>query len=198
MGNEQNNYTSLIQKLDEFIRKYYKNKMIRGAIYSVALILGTYLLVALLEYFGRFNILMRTFLFWTFILASATVVLRFFVIPLAHMFRLGKTISRSQAASIIGTHFPEVQDKLLNTLQLKELSETATDNHLLEASINQRIASLRPIAFNSAIDLRQNRRYIKYILLPTAVILILLFAAPSILTKPTERLIRHGQLIAEL
>ncbi|MCC6601117.1 MAG: DUF4175 domain-containing protein [Crocinitomicaceae bacterium] len=193
-----NNYESLIHKLDEFIRKYYKNKMIRGAIYSVALVLCSYLIVVLLEYFGRFNIALRTFLFWGFIAAALTIVIRFFLIPLSHMFRLGKIISHSQAASIIGRHFPEVQDKLLNTLQLHELSSQSPENNLLEASIQQRIASLKPVSFTSAIDLKQNRKYLKYAVLPIAAILVILFAAPSVLTKPTERLIRHGQLIAEL
>ncbi|MBL0315509.1 MAG: hypothetical protein IPP69_06900 [Flavobacteriales bacterium] len=112
-------YNLLIQKLDQFIRKYYKNKMIRGAIYGLALILATYLLVILLEYFGRFSILMRTFLFWLFIASASFVLIRFFIIPLSKMFRLGKVISHTQAAEIIGRHFPNVQDKLLNTLQLK-------------------------------------------------------------------------------
>jgi len=190
-------YDSLIKKLDEFIRKYYKNQMIRGAIYSVAMIVGAYLLVVLLDYFGKFNIPMRTFLFWSFIAGSGYVLVKYFAIPVAHMFRLGKIISHEQAAQIVGIHFPNVQDKLLNTLQLKEQPAGAGDGSLLEASINQKMSALRPVSFSSAIDLRENRRYLKYALPPLAVVLILLFAAPSVLTKSTERLIRHGQLIAE-
>ncbi len=190
-------YQSLIARLDAFIRKYYKNQMIRGAIYCVGVILATYLLVTLLEYFGRFNIPMRTFLFWAFIGTVGFVVVRFFAIPLFKMFRLGKTISHEQAAQIIGQHFPHVQDKLLNTLQLKEREDKNEDNSLLEASINQRIAELRPVPFSSAIDLRDNKKYLKWALPPLSIFLILLFAAPSLLTKPTERLIKHGQIIAE-
>jgi hypothetical protein len=170
--------------------------MIRGAIYSVALIVGTYLLITLLEGFGRFNIAMRTFLFYGFILTAAFVITRFFLIPLFKMFRLGKTISHEQAAKIIGTHFPNVQDKLLNTLQLRQ-AEGEEKNTLMEAAINQKISSLKPIPFSSAIDLRQNRKYLKYALPPLAIVIILLFAAPSVLTKPTDRLIRHGEIIAE-
>lgn len=190
-------YTLLIQKLDQFIRKYYKNKMIRGAMYGLSLILATYLIVILLEYFGRFSIVMRTFLFWLFIASAAFVLIRFFVIPIAKMFHLGKVISHNQAAEIIGRHFPNVQDKLLNTLQLKDLEADTTDNSLLEASINQKMRELRPVPFSSAIDLRENKKYIKWVLPPLAVILILLFAAPSVITNPTDRLIRHGQIIPD-
>ncbi|MFY8137029.1 MAG: DUF4175 family protein [Flavobacteriales bacterium] len=190
-------YEELIQKLDEFIRKYYKNQMIKGALYCVALIVGSYLLVALLEYFGRFSILMRTILFYSFIIGVLAVIVKFFMIPLTKMFRLGKTISHETAAEIIGVHFAEVQDKLLNTLQLKTLAEQDSDNSLLKAGIEQKIAALKPVPFSSAIDLRQNRKYLTYAIPPIAVVLILLFAAPSILTKPTERLIKHGQIVLE-
>ncbi|MEY3397709.1 MAG: hypothetical protein RL220_303, partial [Bacteroidota bacterium] len=190
-------YETLIGKLDQFIRKYYKNQMIRGAIYSAGLIVGTYLLIALLEYVGRFNIAMRTFLFYSFIITAAYVLGRFFVLPLLRMWRLGKVLSYEQAAAIIGRHFPNVQDKLINTLQLRHVEASGATDSLMEAAINQKIAALKPVPFTSAIDLRQNRRYLKYALPPIGVVLILLFAAPSVLTKPTDRLIRHGQIIAE-
>ena len=39
----KDNYSLLIQKLDEFIRKYYVNQTIRGGLYSVGLILALFL-----------------------------------------------------------------------------------------------------------------------------------------------------------
>jgi hypothetical protein len=196
MKNSTGEYNQLILKLDVFIRKYYKNLMIRGALYCLAIIFFTYLVVALAEYFGRFSIAMRTFLFWSFVGGVLIVLTKFFFLPLSKLFRLGNIISHEQAAQIIGKHFPHVQDKLLNTLQLKAMSAEG-DNSLLEASIAQKISELRPVPFSSAIDFRENRKYLKWVLPPVSIVLILLFAAPSILTKPTERLIKHGQIIAE-
>ena len=196
MNNSTGEYNQLLLKLDVFIRKYYKNQMIRGALYCLAIIFFTYLVVTLSEYFGRFSIAMRTFLFWSFIAGVLFVITKFFLLPVSKIFRLGKIISHEQAAQIIGKHFPHVQDKLLNTLQLKSMAGTG-DNSLLEASIAQKIGELRPVPFSSAIDFRENRKYLKWVLPPVSIVLILLFAAPSILTKPTERLIKHGQIIAE-
>ena len=45
----QDNYRLLIEKLDAFIRKYYVNKLIRGALYSVGTILGLFLIAAVLR-----------------------------------------------------------------------------------------------------------------------------------------------------
>jgi hypothetical protein len=189
-------YQSLLTRLDEFIRKYYKNQMIRGAIYTLGIVVGAYLLVVLTEYFGRFNIAMRTVLFYGFLIAVLFVLVRFICIPLAHLFRIGKTLGHKEAAQILGTHFPNVQDKILNTLQLQS-QQHDTDNSLLEASIQQKIAELRPIPFSSAVDFKENKKYLKWALPPVGLFLVLLFAAPSVITKPTDRLIRHGQIIPE-
>jgi len=196
MNHPSGEYHQLLLKLDVFIRKYYKNQMIRGILYCLAIIFFTYLVVTLAEYFGRFSIAMRTFLFWSFIGGVLFVIGKFLLLPLSKIFRLGTIISHEQAAQIIGKHFPHVQDKLLNTLQLKSMSIEG-DNSLIEASIAQKISELRPVPFSSAIDFRENRKYLKWVLPPVSIVLILLFAAPSILTKPTERLIKHGQIVAE-
>ena len=110
----------LIQKLDEFIRKYYKNQLIKGSIYFVAFVLVAFLLIALLEFFGRYNSIVRALFFFSFIGLTLYCLIKYIVIPLAHIYRIGKTISYSQAAEIIGKHFVEVKDSLLNTLQLHE------------------------------------------------------------------------------
>ena len=115
-------YTTLINKLDEFIRKYYKDSLIRGVLYSVGLVVGVFVVAALLESAGRFGTGVRTALFWAAVLSMLFVLVRFIVWPLVKMFRLGAVISHEEAAGIVGTHFTEVRDKLLNTLQLRDMA----------------------------------------------------------------------------
>lgn len=191
---QESNYHTLVGKLDEFIRKYYKNQLIRGAIYSTALVLVFYLSLALAEYFGHFSSGIRTFLFYAFILSNGYILARLVAIPLLKLNRLGTTISHEQAAAIIGCHFTQVQDKLTNLLQLQADSsqQSATSSQLLEASINQRIRELKPVPFSAAIDLSENRKYLKYALLPLLAFCFILFSAPSIITDSTERLVKHG------
>ena len=57
-------YEHLIAKLDAFIRKYYKDRLIRGVLYSVALLVLFFLAAALLEHVGHFGTTARTVLFW--------------------------------------------------------------------------------------------------------------------------------------
>jgi hypothetical protein len=192
------NYNILLDKLDAFIRKYYKNRMIRGMMYSVGLVVGFFLLIAVMEYFGRFDTTGRTILFWGFALSSVFIIGRFIIQPLIKIYRLGKVISYEQASVIVGTHFPEVKDKLLNTLQLKQLSSThGAGMSLVEASIDQRASELRPVPFSSAIDLGENTRYLKFALPPLLIFLFLLFTDAKILKDSTNRLVNHGTEFVE-
>lgn len=189
-------YHLLINKLDEFIRKFYKNQMIRGVIYSLAILLGFYILLVLLEYFGRFGSTVRTVFFFLFILSAGAVIFRFIAWPMLKLFRLGETISHEQASRIIGTHFTEIKDKLLNTLQLKEQAALNPGRaELIEAGINQKIDELKPVPFSSAIDFGQNKRYLKFAIIPASLIILLLFARPTILTESTGRLMKFNEEI---
>jgi len=189
-------YTILLEKLDEFIRKYYKNQLIRGLLYSTGIVIAFYLAVAILEYYGQFSTTVRTFLFYQFIFTNLYVLVKLIVIPLLHLNKMGKIISNEQASEIIGKHFVNVQDKLLNILQLRDctaaLQPAGSSAALIEAGINQKIKELKPIRFSSAIDLSQNKKYLKYALIPLLFFFVVLFGAPSLIKESTKRLIRHG------
>ncbi|MES3019464.1 MAG: DUF4175 family protein [Bacteroidota bacterium] len=194
MSRSADNYAYLIQKIDGFIRKYYLNRVVKGSIFMAASLFAAFILVAVAEYYARFDPLVRTFLFYTFILGNLTILTTYIIIPLLSYFRLGKTITHEQASNIIGDHFHPVKDKLLNTLQLKKLADASPQQRaLIDASIDQKIAELRPVPFTSAVHIEDNRKYIKYALLPMAAIVIVFFAAPSILSESTDRLLHYNK-----
>lgn len=186
------NYQILINKLDSFIRKYYKNQIIRGLIYAVSALLLFFLSITLFEYFAWMGTLARTILFYSYLIFSVLVIIKLIIIPVSKLFKIGKIISHRQAAKIIGLHFQNVEDKLLNTLQLKELSDNnPTQADLIRASIDQKISGLRPVPFSNAIDLSSNKKYLKFVIPPVLVIATFMLAAPSIITEPTARIINH-------
>ena len=187
----------LLRKLDEFIRKYYKNQLLKGGILSLASLLVTYLCITSLEYFGHFPSLVRSVLFYGFLAFTLWIIGNWVVLPAIRLFHLGHSIGHKEAARIIGSHFPEVRDKLLNTLELQEQvdrgeSVQGASTDLIRASIDQRIVDLKPIPFKRAIDLSANRRYLKYALPPLLIFLILLFGAPNVLRDGTQRIVEHG------
>lgn len=187
------NYTILIGKLDEFIRKYYKNRLMRGGIFFIALLTVFFLVIILSEYFGRFNTVTRTVIFYSYVGLNALILWRLILIPAFKLLKLGKIISHEEAAEIIGTHFPEISDKLLNTLQLKMLQDQHPEipGDLIRASIDQKINKLRPVPFVLAIDMKHNLRYLRYALPPVIIIILILIIAPRVITEPSERIVKY-------
>ncbi|MCO6462081.1 MAG: DUF4175 domain-containing protein [Saprospiraceae bacterium] len=190
---KENNYSLLIAKLDQFIRKFYLNKIIRGSLYLLGFVTLYFTVIALLENFFYFGTGGRKVLFYSFVAASAFTLIRWIIIPMMKYFRLGATITNEQAATIIGSHFPDVKDKLLNVLQLSRQSAQHPDSSLLLAGIEQKTRELQPIPFKNAIDLRTNKKYLKYTIPPVLLLLVLLFAAPSLIKKPANRLLHNDK-----
>ena len=189
-----NSYPILLDKLDEFIRKYYKNQLIKGVLYSVSGVLLFYISVTVSEYFAHFNSSVRTTLFYAFFAGSGFIIVKYIFIPLLKLNKLGKIISHEQAAEIIGKHFNNIEDKLHNVLQLQSLTHNSSliTHNLIEASIEQKIKTLKPIPFGSAIDLSENKKYLKYALPPVLILVVILFAAPTVITDGTKRLVAHN------
>ena len=189
----KDNYSLLIQKLDEFIRKYYVNQTIRGSLYSVGLILALFLGLNFAEDFFYFPPSVKAPLFWGFVGASAIALWVWVLVPAMHYFHLGKVISHEQAAEIVGQHFTNVKDKLLNILQLRKQADTQENRDLILASINQKSEEIKPVPFQAAINLQNNRKYLKYALPPLMLLLFMLFAAPSLLKNATSRLFNYNK-----
>ena len=72
----------LLNQIDDFIKKYYKNQIIKGTIWVVGVFILTLLTVATLEYIGHFNSFVRGVLFFTFIGVNLYFIVRYFVIPI--------------------------------------------------------------------------------------------------------------------
>lgn len=190
------NYELLISKLDQFIRKYYVNKLIKGLLYSTGIIVLSFLVINLLEYYFYLSTTLRKVLFYGFLGLSGVSLVNWVFLPLLHYFRLGQVISHEQAAQIIGQHFTNVKDKLLNILQLKEQSRSASDATLIEASVNQKIEEIKLVPFASAINLSKNRQYAKYAIGPLLLLLAILIGAPNLIPSSAARLINNDKEFA--
>ena len=108
---------------------------------------------------------MRLALLLSFIGLNVFLLIRFLIVPLLRMNKLGKHLSLIDASDMLGKIFPEVGDKLKNTLQLNNDKAAMEMNlDLVNASIEQRSENLSIVPFGKAIDLKENKRYLKYLL----------------------------------
>jgi len=166
------NFEAIKNKLEQFIKRYYTNELLKGVILFFAIGL-LYLIVTLfIEYMLWLNPTARTILFWVFITVEVGLFVKFIAIPLLKLFKLRQGINLEIASKLIGNHFPEVNDKLLNVLQL---NQNPTQSDLLIASIEQKSQELQPIPFKSAINFKSNSKYLKYAAIPVAILLLSFF-----------------------
>ncbi|TRU60095.1 MAG: hypothetical protein EWV90_15595 [Microcystis aeruginosa Ma_QC_Ch_20071001_M135] len=181
----------IYQKLEDFIKKFYTNELVRGSLFFIGLGLLYFLFTLFVEYFLWLKPMARTVLFSLFLAVELFLLLRYILFPLFKLFKLQKGIDYNQASQIIGNHFNEVGDKLTNFLQLSNDTNTS---ELLIASIEQKAASLQPIPFSKAINFSANKKYIPLAAIPVLVVLFFIISGKSdVLSQSLNRVMHYRQ-----
>jgi hypothetical protein len=188
-------YQDLLNRLDQFIRKWYLNQVIRGIILILSLLLGSWLLVATTAFYTYWPVWARAALFYGFIALNLYFLVRLVGQPLFKRMGWLKGIDRKQAAHLIGEHFPEVRDKLVNTLELSESARRSPgfSVDLMVASVEQRTRMLMPVPMLNMIDLKGNKKHLKILIPVAALFILVLIVAPSLLSKGGEKVVRYNK-----
>lgn len=183
----------IISRLDAFIRKYYLNQLIRGFLLGTGLLSALVLVITAGEYLAYFPGWFRAMMFWGFLAAFGGVLWFWLIKPLGGMYRLGKVISYEYAAVIIGRHFPNVQDKLLNLLQLEQMHQSHPESTLMLAGIEQKTKELRPVPFTGAVNFSYNKRYLRLVALPLLLFLSVLIFQSHVFLDAGKRIISYNK-----
>ena len=153
-------------KLDRFIKRYYLSSLLKGTLLFFAIAFVYILFWIFIEYFFWMPQFGRGFVFWLFIVFVLFLSYKLILRPLLKYFSVLKGIDYESASRIIGDAFPEIDDKLLNTIQLSNMEQTGV---LLE-SISQRSSEFNPFSFENVINLKDNIKYVKFALAPLIVL----------------------------
>ncbi|TWI01170.1 hypothetical protein IQ05_00739 [Flavobacterium tiangeerense] len=182
----------IYHKLEAFIKKYYTNELIKGSLFFIGLGLIYFLLTLFIEYFLWLKPSYRTFLFVLFIIVEAYLFFRFILIPIFKLFKLKSGIDYKAASAIIGTHFSEVQDKLINFLQLSQ-DQSSVSSELVLASIQQKSNTLSPIPFGNAINFKANSKYYPLALAPIILVFLIYFTGNSaVISQSLNRVVNFS------
>lgn len=184
-------------KLLAFKKKFYKNQLLKGLLLSLAGLTAFLLLGAFVEYFGHLSSFSRAFIFYSYLIFATLVLVKFIVIPTLKYFNIGNTLTNESASKIIGEHFPEIKDKLLNTLQLQNQAKNS-QSELLLASVQQKTENLKPFTFTSAVNFSESfRKYGKMALIPMMLVGIILIFQSNIITSPVNRIYKYNEQFAK-
>ena len=187
-----NDFIRIREKLQAFIKKYYFNELIKGLLLFFAIGLLYFIFTLFVEYFLWLKPIARSLLFWLFVFIEVALFAAYIVFPITQILGLKKGISEVEASKIIGNHFPEVKDKLLNMLQLNESKQ---NSELIEASIVQKSKELQPIPFKRAVDFTKNKKYLKFALIPFLIwLLVFITGNISIFTDSFSRVVNYNKV----
>ncbi|MEY3417928.1 MAG: hypothetical protein RL308_952 [Bacteroidota bacterium] len=182
-------------QLKAYKKKYYLNQLLKGVLFSLAIILSAYFFMNVLEYWIRFGKIVRGTMFFGFIFILMYCLVSYMIIPLYRLTNINVQLSDEEAARQIGLYFPEIKDKLLNILQLEK--QGFEHNDLIWASIAQKSKSISWIPFANAIDFSINKRYLKFVFPPILLILICLIVIPQLFSEGTSRIVNFSTKFKE-
>ena len=183
-------FQNIEQKLEHFIRRYYLSALLRGLVLFFAIGLLYALLLLSIEHFFWLGSSGRLLLFSCVFGFEAVLFYGFILVPLAKYFKIQNRIDFETASKIVGAHFPEVKDKLLNVLQLNQQSE---QTEFLLASIEQKSKNLSLIPFKSAINLSENLKYLRYAAVPIGILfLTIVFGKQAVFSDSLKRVVNYN------
>lgn len=191
-------YQELIDQIELFIKRFYTNRLIKGLLVFSAISVFIFLAVVNIEYFGTFSSVARGLLFFVS-LATLLALFWFYILdPILKLNKVGKRMSTTEAALLIGKLMPSIQDKIVNTIQLNSLSGEShkqnidqTNTSLIQAAINQKAIQLTRLPFISTIDFKENKKYLKYVLPIFFILGGFLIFQPQIIRQGSERILNY-------
>ena len=177
------------EKIKSFQRKYYLNLFIRGAILTLSIIIGYFVIASVLEHNLWLSQWARLLIFVTFFGIAGFCILKFLNQPL-RWWIAKRGLNEEQSARYIGNHLPSVKDRLVNLIQL---ATTAKPSDLTFASVEQKSREFERISFDAVVDLKENTKLLRYLAVPVALVLLILLINPAILTNSTDRIVHFNR-----
>src|SRR5690606_13299257 len=100
------NYSTILEKLNAFIAKFYTKMLLKGVILFVTFGLLFFLVVLGIEYLLWLNSMGRLVLLILFVGVELFLLWRYIIAPLFFLFRWRHGLTNKEASLLIGRHFP--------------------------------------------------------------------------------------------
>ncbi len=184
------NYSVVVSKLDAFIRKYYFNQVLRGSLIFLASVLIFIFILFIGEIYFYFPAVVKITIGIILLLVSGAALIIWVFKPLLSLYKLGPRLQYEDASVIVGKHFPEIKDKLLNVLQLQQSASNTSSLELIQASIEQKAKQISVLPLQQAVNIAKNKKYIPFIAIPIVLFLLGWMILPQSFFNAGNRLLQ--------
>ena len=178
-------------KLQAFKKRYYVRQLLVGCLVFLIASSGLFLVINGLEYQLWMGTTARSIVFFTSLIFVLILFTRLVAKPISLILKLRKGIDDEEAAQEIAKSFPDIQDRLINTLQLHKLS--SHQNDLLAAAIDKKANSFKNVSFINAVDFSVGKRYGTILGVIVLGLALVSFINPSIFKDSTKRIVNFNQ-----
>jgi len=183
----------LENELKRFARKYYLNIFLQRLAIFVLFAFALTIIASYVEYAFWMDSGGRRAVFFVGVGLIAAFFIRFLSGPLIEFTGFRKSLNDRDFALIVGKHFSDIDDKILNTLELNEDQKLIYSRDLILASIQQKISQIRLKDFRFALDRKKTLRRMPYLFGPVILFLIMSFSVPDVLIDPLNRISHFTQ-----
>lgn len=182
-------FSSILHSINKYKIRFHKFSIFKGLFIAITLISILYLVLVIINYFLYLETSIKAILFWFYSVISIIIFSNFVLINFFKLIGLLKPISLHHAVKNISYSLPQIHDKLINTLELSSLKNNSL---LINASIEQKSEELLKFNFAQIIDYKDIFKYLKYLLIPFFITLILLLVNFKIIKEGNARFVNYN------
>lgn len=186
------NFNILVHKLNSFKLRYYLYQLLKGVILSFFILLVMFVLFSLVEYFIYLPSVYRKFIFYGFTVFGFLLFIQFITVPLLKLLHILKPLDTKSASFIIQQNFEGINDKLLNIIELASISGHEYSHDIVLASIDQKIEELKIFDFKEAVQFKNLRKILLFLLISILITSFLFLFKRSMFTESTQRIIHYN------
>jgi hypothetical protein len=182
----------LENKISIFTKKYYKNKLLKGLIYILLILLISTSFITLIELFAFLSPNKKFIIIIGFFAIQFFSTYFFFIKPFLGLFGLKSNLTKKTINDLIVKHFPEIKDRLLNIFELNRFDERDLySQELLLASIDQKIDEIKDFNFSESIRYSENLKIAVFLVLVLVIFSSVVLIFPDVIKEPGQRLINY-------
>lgn len=195
MERQENKYLKeVLSKIYSYSKRKYLLKIIDGLLKTVIVSVSIFIFLVILESLFHFSTMIRTGLFFFFLLFIFLLFLKLILPFILKFFNIIYKTDIFALANEIGYHFTEIKDELLNSLQLlnSDNKNTAYSEVFINSAFHQVYNKVKKINFEDALSFENIKKLSRF---STAVLILLVsvFVFSPAINDASNRLLNFNK-----
>ena len=184
--------TQLHARLRTVSRRFTLSKLLNNSLLTIGVLTALTAILIATEALFWVDTPWRNALFWLLLICCGGLLAGFVAHPLLRFAGIIPGLSSKTVAQRVSAHYPELEDRLLNLLDLEAGRSSEAPDHMIDGAMQMLHRSVEPVPLEKAATFKGARRTAKLTTVPVALILFFLLAAPGTFLNASHRLFSPG------